>query len=460
MTNIKIIKKQDSFAYKYDIVNENNKVIYITKSGFKTPQAALEAAKKSYNTRCMNRPHQVEVIKRKRIKRKKTYRIKNLKVTDGGYKLIEFAAFGAIAITLICGCVKIISDLKSKFPDPSDIDTMADDYDTREVITASDCDFSNLHIIIRTAKDETLGVGAVTSDMLTKLGLSNEIVSKDSDISAKVTNAISNNPGSNIVVINIESGYENSKSNNTIIMGDSSNRRRYSSDILAACFHTSLKEYSLEPIVRSGVVADIWRNNTYLEKELSNATLIDNVSQITIDLPKTVGEDNITRNDAAASIVEGLMRWTTLDVTERYKNIYYTTLYSDTISSIASDHGVSIQDMDKISDVNMRKGLRVGNTVLIGVLPKVATNDVLVYNKFTTTDATLVEPQINTYIVQSGDTVTKIANMYGVKIEDIVVPSGNINNIQIGDTIYITTYNLYETHGKTRLTEEYAQKHI
>ena len=38
----------------------------------------------------------------------------------------------------------------------------------------------------------------------------------------------------------------------------------------------------------------------------------------------------------------------------------------------------------------------------------------------------------------------------GVKPEDILVPSGNQNNIYPGDTLYITTYNLYETH-KNRL---------
>ena len=109
--------------------------------------------------------------------------------------------------------------------------------------------------------------------------------------------------------------------------------------------------------------------------------------------------------------------------------------------------------MEINSDINMHKGVRVGNTILTGTIPAVATDNVSVYNPCITTDSTRIKEVINTYIVQSGDTVTKIANMYGVKPEDILVPSGNQNNIYPGDTLYITTYNLYETHKKTDYIE-------
>ena len=135
---------------------------------------------------------------------------------------------------------------------------------------------------------ETNGVGTVTSDMLTKLGISNEVINKDNDLTQKVSTAIKNNPDSNILVINIETGFENSKTNSTVIMGDSSNKRQYSSDILATCLKESLKEYDLDPIIRSGKQTGIWRGQTSIEEELTNSSLINNVSQLTIDLPQTI----------------------------------------------------------------------------------------------------------------------------------------------------------------------------
>lgn len=449
MTKIQIIKKQNGYAYKYNMTDKNNKVFYVTKSGFKTPEEALETAKKSYNHRINSiNPTHITKPKRKKKKEKKPITIKNLKITDGGCRLVTAAVYGTVFITGVFAGIKVIHEIKGKFPPKPEI-TQEEDEQIKKIITKSDCDFSNLHIILRTTEQETIGVGATTSSMLTKLGISNEIVSKDNDLSNKVSNAINNNPDSNIVVINIESGLENTKSNNAIIMGDCSNRREYPSDVLAACIKESLYEYNLAPVLRSGTKAGIWRTQTYIEKELTNSNLINNVSQLTIDLPLIVGEDEITRNDAAASIVEGIMRWTSLDVTERYKDIYYTVEYGDTVVTIMEDHGISIEYMEEYSDIDMHKGARVGNRVSVAPLPEVSTSNVIVHNPCTTTDPSMVHEEVITYTVESGDTVTKIANMYGVKIDDIVVPSGNINNIHIGDKIYITTCDIYETHAKT-----------
>lgn len=461
MTKIKIIKKQDSYVYIYDLIDKDNKTIYITKSGFTTLEEALEAAKKSYNKHTNNKKnYPIHVEKTKHTKEKintnkyKKAIIKNLKITDGGYRIIEALTFSAVAIVFVFGGAKIITDLNDKLPKPSNNLIEAEENENKVLLTPSDCDFSNLHIVIRTAQTNTLGVGREVSDMLTRLGASNEVIDKDSDLSQKITDAISNNPDSNIVIINLETGLENSKDNNTIIMGDSSNRREYSSDVLASCINASLNEYDLDPVIKSGVVSGIWRTQSYLEKDLSDAALINSVSQLTIDLPITIIDDTITKNDAAASIVEGIMRWTTLDSREKYKNIYYTAEYGDTIVSIMNDTGISIKDMEENSDIDMHKGVRVGNTFLVAPLPEVATDKFIVYNPYTTTDSSAIEPVVITYVVENNDTVTKIANMYGVEIDDIVVPSGNINNIHPGDILYITTQNLYETHKKTDIKEK------
>ena len=448
MTKIQIIKKSDGYAYKYGI-SIDNKTAYITKSGFKTLEEALEEAKKSYNKRISTnqKPIHTEQKTHKKEKIKHHLRIKNLHITDAGFKLAELAVFSSLVLTAFFGTLKIIKDFKDKFPEPEDTNIETDLTNNKEIINQRDCDFTNLHIVLRAAKNETLGTATVTSDILTRLGVSNEVVYKDSDLSAKVATSINDNPNSDIVVINIETGCENP--NNTIIMGDSSNRREYPSDILASCLKESLNEYNLDPVIKSGKESGIWREQTSIEKELTDSTLINNVSQLTISLPTAITEDNIYINDAAASIVEGIMRWTTLDIHERYKDIYYTTLYGDTLVTIMNEHHLSIEDIDKNSDIDMHKGVRVGNTVLVGSIPKVATNEVIVYNPYVTTNKDAIEERIIEYTVQSGDTLTKIANMYGVEIEDIIVPSKNPNNIYIGDKLYITTYSLYETHGKT-----------
>ena len=448
MAKIQIIKKKDSTEYKYIIINDENNITYISENVFATQKGALEAARKHFN----NNPSPIHVTKTEHthtpVKKEKNFKIKKLSITDGGCRLLSAGIVLTIVVTSMCGIRKIIRDLKSKFPEVSETNIEMDNYENSILITSRDCNFKNIHVVIRTAKNETIGVGTTTSDMLTRLGVSNEIVGKDSDLSQKVSNAIKNTDN-NIVVINLEAGYENGKNNTSIIMGDSSNRRKYSSDILTSCINASLNEYSLDPIIRSGQGSGIWRSQTYIEEELNNSALINDVSQLTIDLPIEVGKNEILKNDAAASIVEGIMRWTTLDVTERYKNVYYTAQYGDTIVSISDDFGISIKDMEINSDINMHKGVKVGNTILVGKIPMVATNNVRVYNPCTTIDPTNIEEIINTYTVQSGDTLTKIANMYGVKPEDIIVPSGNPNNIYIGDTLYITTYSLYETHKKT-----------
>lgn len=447
MTKIRITRKQN--IYKYIVYNEENKIVYVEKSGFKTQEEALKEGKKAYNNYLNSK--KISYPTNLRNKLKKTV-IKNLKITDGGYKLVETAIFGIVLITTSFGAVKVITDIDSKLP-PKQDEKQEEDYNKIEYITKNQCDFTNLHIILRTAKTGTTSVGTTTSDMLTRLGISNEIVYKDSNLSSKVSSAITNNKNKDIVVINLETGYENSKNGKTIIMGDSSNKRKYSSDILSACISTSLNEYELSPVICSGKKASIWRSETYIEKELSNSVLINNVCQLTIDVPPTVTNDEIIKNDVSASIVEGIMRWSTLESIERYKNIYYTTVYGDNIVNISETYGMTINEIEENSDINMKKGVRVGNTVLIGSIPKVAMSNVKVINPYTTTDSNIIKPIVNTYTVESGDTLTKIANAYGVKAEDIIVPSGNPNRIQIGDKLYITTYNLYITHKKSNQKE-------
>lgn len=454
MANIKIIKVKDSYTYDYEYIDAKKNKLHVTKSGFKTLESALEAAKKSYDYRLKKEKTKIKLTKKEERVPIST-RIKNLEITDLGLKLTTYVVYGAIAITVIYGGIKIFNKIKSVLPERQDTDITEND-PLKKIITSNDCDFRNLHILLKTNDSETNEVGTITSDMLTRLGISNEIVSDG--ISEKVSHAIANNPNYNIVVINIECGTESK--NKTILMGDFSNNSKYPSDILMCCIKESLKEYGLDPSIRSGAKGDYWRIPTDIENELSNSSLIDKVSQLSISLPTTIKSDRINKVDASTSIVEGIMRWTTLDVAERYKDIYYTAKYGDDIVNIINEHGITIKDIEENSSVNMRKGIIVGDAILVGVIPYVATDNVTATNPSVTINSDIIEEKIITYTVQNGDTVTKIANMYGAKPEDITVPSGNQNNIYVGDIIYIKTYNFYQTHGKYALHEDTQEKQL
>ena len=506
MTKIQIIKKQDGYAYKYYMMDKDNRPFYVTKSGFTTPEKALEIAKKSYAYRIKRieesqsihknepKPTEKKPIKQKGVKKKEpkpvekvieetttikpviekpvkkvteettivkpqpvkpkptkkrkenkvVNYIKNLDITANGYKLLETLVFGTIAVVVTCGAIKVYNDMQDKLPPLQNSKVEEEENNNKELITIDNCDFSNLHIMLRTEK-ETNEVCAVTSDMLTKLGVSNEIIFEDIDLSTKVYRTAKNNPNTNVVLINLESGYEDK--NSTTIMGDCSNKRMYSSDLLAASINEALNEYNLNSTVKSGQKGDIWRKQTDVEEELSNAGVINTISQLTIDLPTIVGEDELTRNDAAASIVEGIMRWTTIDKKDRYKEYYYTTQYSDTLITLLQENGYSMKYLEENSDIDMTKGVKVGNTILVESLPKVITNTTVI-NPCTTTDKSEIKPATAIYVVQYGDTVTKIANTYGMRVEDLSVPSGDIDDIRPGDIVYVNTYNLYETHSK------------
>lgn len=451
MIKIKIIKIQNTYTYK--IEDKQDGSLCITESGFKTQEEALKEAKKSYNKYINNQyPIHINNVGHTKYKKKGNdfFKIKNLKITDCGCKILNTVIAGSIILTTMYGTKKVINDVRELLP-PVIEKEVEEILEEKEIITPSNCDFSNLHIIVRTAKEDTIGVGAVTSDMLTRLGIENEIITKDSDISSTISTIINQNQ--NIVLVNLETGYEKDEENTTII-GDSSNKRKYSSDVLIACINESLNEYSLNPVIKSGEnTTGIWRKQSYIEENLAEKGLSDSISQLTIDIKEEALQDEIIRNDTASSIVEGIMRWTTLDITERYQNIYYTAQYGDTVVNISEKYGITINDIDENSDVNMNKGVRVGNTILVKGIPSVATNKIVVYNPYTTINSNEIEEEIVAYVVENGDTITKIANKYGVKKEDITVPSGNINNIYVGDTIYITTHNLYEIHPKTGTQE-------
>jgi len=105
----------------------------------------------------------------------------------------------------------------------------------------------------------------------------------------------------------------------------------------------------------------------------------------------------------------------------------------------------------------MHKDVVKGNTILITKLPEVARENVTAYNPCATTDLSKIKQKLNKYIVKKGDTLTKIANENGVKIDEIIIPNKD-NNIKVGDIVYIVTHDKYETHRKNNTQSFQFQK--
>lgn len=433
MKDIKYYIKDNSYCYEYSILCRDNKRRHVAKSGFKTLKEAQEAAEKSYNKRC----HEFDVIEELPSK------INKFNYTNTLFELLTIATIGGVGIVTVVGGNKLIDHLKDKL---SQIDgySIEEAQEAPVLINLKECDFSNIHIIIRAAKEETYDTAIVTANQLTSFGISNEVISKDSNYIDKIKDNLTDD--TDIIFINIESGVESDEY--LTIMNDSSNKKKYPSDVLASCINASCKEYNFDTRMLSGVITkNGWRLETSIEKNLIKNELNNKITQLTIDLPVTIDNDTI-RNNAASSIVEGLLRYTYIDKSDRYKNIYHSVKYGETITYVANKYHITEDFINNNSNINPYRLLTVGDTLVVGEIPDVAKDNYYVNNPLTTSDINKVESIYIPYTVQRGDTLSKIAKDHCVKVEDIIISSDNINNIKTGEIIYIPSFNLYLTSQK------------
>jgi len=442
--DIKVFYNNDGYGYEYCIIGSDHKVRHIRKSGFKTLKEAQEAARISYARRSKEF-HAVDTIPSIKT------RIKNFDYSSKMWEIITVATLGGFGLVCVIGGAKLVKDFKDKFIDvPAYVNS--DEGEIPIVIKTEDCDYSNLHVIIRSAKKETYATAEVISDELNSLGLSNEIISHDGNYIDRINNTLNAHPDSNILFINIESGVESD--DKTIIMNDTSNKKEYPSDVLASCINASCIEYNFDTRLLSGVpTGNGWRLETSIEKNLLNNGLNNRICQLTVSFPTNIDNETI-RNNAASSVVEGLMRYCYLPKEERYKDIYHCAKYGDTIQLVADYYNVSSDFVYNHSTLNPYKLLTVGDTLVVGDIPESAASNYGVYNPLTTADINNLELIYEPYVVKEGDTLTRIANTYGVKVEQIKVESGNPNNIRVGETIFIPKYNLYLTSPKNSIINQ------
>jgi len=439
--DIKVYYNNDGYGYEYTIIGSDHKKRHVKKSGFKTLKEAQEAAEKSYKIR-KKQFHAVDTIP------SVIPRIKKFDCTNKLWDILTAVTIGGVGFVCVLGTAKLVKEFKDKVREANTyVSASADEIPT--VINPLECDFSNLHVIIRSAKKETYATCNVISDQLNTFGLSNEVISKDSDYIDRINNALENYSDSNIILINVEMGVESEE--HVSILNDTSNKNKYPSDVLASCINTSCNEYNLNPRMLSGVATGHgWRLETSIEKKLISNGLNDKISQLTIDLPENIGNETM-RNTAATSIVNGLIRYCYLPKEERFEDIYYCARYGDTINNVADSYHISGDFVYQNSELNPYRLLTVGDTLVIGNIPKSADYHYVVNNPLVTDDISNIESTYIPYVVQEGDTLTKIANMYGVRIDDIRINSSNPNNIRLGETIFIPRFNYYLTTPKEDL---------
>ncbi len=424
MPYIKIIKNIDNYGYEYIIVGSDNKKRSISKNGFKTRYEALEAGKRSYNRR----------------KGTKSPKIKNFKGTNNLLKILNIMTFSGIGIVLVAGSIKLIRDFNDKFPFMGN--KVVVDSNEEFIIKPSNCDFSNLYVIIRSTNNNSYLTAKVIENQLNNLSLSNKIISKDKDYIKEISKSLEEYPESNIIFINLE---EELDKNNLTILNDYYNINKYPSDVLSSCINASASEYNFNTRVKSGKQGvNGWRLETSIEKELFSSNYKNSITQLSISLPNTI-ENEITRNDAASSIVEGLMRFSYLPKEERYKDIYYCAKYGDTIIDIAKDHNITFDYIMDKNNMSTYKNLVVGETLIIGDIPSVSQTHYTVDNPNTTTNIDDIKPVLISYIVKENDTLTRIAKEYGVNIENIIINSNDPNKIKVGEEIIIVKTNYYLT---------------
>ena len=379
---------------------------------------------------------------------------KNIKVRKNGVNiLVKILISGAVAILVGTGIYAIL-------PKTPEIDTNQQSEfslvteDDIQTIGLEQCDFSNIHVVLRAAKKDTVGVVNVCHDEFEMMGVSNERISKDDDIVEIVNNAKNTHPGKEIVVINVENGVERTSDYETILMTDGDNNKINTADTLVACMNTSFKEYDQKPDVRSGKFSSSLgrRTETSIEKALREAGLEAGVTQFTVDLTDKIKYYEIDRNDSATAIVEGMMRWAALPAKERHQEVYYMVEYGDTLGEIAEEYNTSVNVLKAKSGLGETSVLGAGWTLNVKDGPTTASTLYKVDNPTVTSNINDIETVTYSHVVSPGDTLSEIAETYNVPLSSLKTKSGKADQIQEGEVIYFLKNNYYLTNQKEDLT--------
>ena len=296
-------------------------------------------------------------------------------------------------------------------------------------------DLSNITVVLRKSTSNVNKIVSVTEKELTEMGVENTVIGSNDNLVSVVEGIKNNNPNGEIIVINVD-GVTNKTNIDNVIMTNYNNDAR-SADAVALAINNGCNDiYQIESEIRCGKkTSDGDRAPVSVEKQLLDSGHSD-VICVTIAPSSEHIDSDLEYNNLATSIAEGVVRYASLTAEEKQTDYIKRTEYGDTVSNFAVENGVSegfIRSENKDAFYN---GILTHNSaVLVKEVPTNLKKTATVVNKAITTEIGETGTAVSYYEVKEGDTLSEIAEKLGVKLNDLVVPSGDKDVIRPGDKI-------------------------
>lgn len=283
-------------------------------------------------------------------------------------------------------------------------------------------------------KDYTLLISKYINDKLNSLGIENFLVrTGDETLSDdQRVNIIKNKYGTGNNVIVISNRLNSGSDNGAEIMYPLRSNSRLASSIAGNLENAGgkvLKYYQLRDSTNTALDEDYLIRNT-----ANNQTIVIDYGYV-----GNASDANFLKNNYEAlgeAVVKSIADFADVTYTPSSMEGYYVVKKGDSLWSIASKLGVSVNELKTLNNLS-------SNNLSIGQLLKVPTKN----GGNTGNDTTTPE---NIYTVQKGDSLWAIANKYGTTVDNLKKANNlSTNNLSIGQTLIIPSTNV---PGQTEIT--------
>ena len=368
-------------------------------------------------------------------------RAKNIKATNESTKLLRKATAVLVAGAIVIGGIVVWGNHKREEIEREKY-SYSDASFSSDIISPEECDLSNFIVVLRESTDNVNEMSSTINKELTTLGVESKVLKLNDNMTRELKELKNENPEKDIIVINLD-GKINKSSIDTIVMTTYRNDVR-SADTIALAIHNANEDiYGITSDIRCGKssVQGGSREETSVEKELFSSGIKD-ITCLTVAPNSSYLTSDTNVNNLSTSIAESIIRFAALSEENRYQDIIRRVEVGDTISELAEENGVSqsyIRSSNSEILATNNGFLPCGEAIIVMPINKVLTSDVEVENKAITTDSNDIKTVSSYYVVQENDTVSEIAEKLNIPQDELIVPSGNVDKINIGDKIGYTT---------------------
>lgn len=300
-------------------------------------------------------------------------------------------------------------------------------------------DYSNLSVILKTSTPNTIQVTSTASRELTNFGIDNQRVTTETGMIEAVKEIKTNNPNAEIIVINVD-GRSDTRESDVIVITNTDISGVKSADNLAIAIRdNNNRQYGINTYIKCG---ESKTNGERVETEEQAALIKAGCRDVLCCNIKTSSDqiaDEIVSNSIATSIAEGIARLGATEAEKRYVDSIIISKSGDEIVPVAEANGMTHSAFVQSNMDIIENGIiKPNEAMVITTLPyTLNVKDTQVLNNLTTTNSN-IDFYTKYYTVQSGQTITQIADNIGVAIDDIYVPSGDKNRIRTGENIGYT----------------------